>query len=68
MSDIWEDEAARQRDEAAREDADSELQTRKEAKRAAEFAKGVRLGFHDAEGEPIGASEDDDDETEDDDD
>lgn len=50
LDDIFEQEAARQREEAEREDNDTLAKIRAANKRRADFDKGVRLGWWDAEG------------------
>lgn len=65
---IWdyaEEEAAQRGEQARRDEENPILQARLKAKRDEEFARGVRLGWHDADGEPIPqADEDEDDEAE----
>ena len=51
---IWaEEEAEKRRKQAERDDNDPVLQERLRAKKQAEFERGVRLGWWDAEGNPI---------------
>lgn len=66
---LWElaeEDAVARREQADREDADPVRQARLKAKRDEEFARGVRLGWHDADGNPLNVEADDaDDENED---
>jgi hypothetical protein len=62
MTDIWEEEAERQRQEAEREDRDERVQALRTARTQADFDKGVRLGWWDAEGNILVAETDEDDE------
>lgn len=65
--DMWEfaeQEALKRGEEAKRLDADPAYQAKMKAKREADFARGVRLGWWDAEGNPI-PQDDDPDEDED---
>ncbi len=62
MEDFWEEEARRAAEEAAREDHDKALQARREARRKAEHEKGVRLGWHDEDGNAPENPDDEEDE------
>lgn len=59
-------EALERGKQAAALDNDPEYQARAKAKRAEEFERGVRLGWWDAEGNPIAQDETDDEESDDD--
>lgn len=66
MSEETPADTAKRLADLARYDSAAEV-VKREAKRKEEFERGVRLGWHDAEGNPI-ADEEDEDEGEDDDD
>ena len=50
MDDLFEDLARQNLAEAAADEADAEYRERRDARRQAEHAKGVRLGWHDEDG------------------
>lgn len=66
LDDLFEAEAERQRAQAEREEADPRYRASLEAKRAADHAKGVRLGWWDEDGEPLQPPADEDEDEEED--